>query len=73
MPLPLLGSLLNLDISENDFTKTLEPKDRKSVLHALLEDCLKAAAKDEPLLIVIEDLHWIDALSQNLLGNLRTR
>ena len=63
----MLGSLLNLDIPENDFTKTLEPKDRKSVLHALLEDCLKAAAKDEPLLIVIEDLHWIDSLSQNLL------
>ena len=68
--LPLLGSLLNLDIPENDFTKTLEPKDRKIVLHALLEDCLKAAAKDEPLLIIIEDLHWIDALSGNLLEEL---
>ena len=68
--LPLLGSLLNLDIPENDFTKTLEPKDRKIVLHALLEDCLKAAAKDEPLLIIIEDLHWIDVLSQNLLEEL---
>jgi class 3 adenylate cyclase/tetratricopeptide (TPR) repeat protein len=68
--LPLLGTLLNLDIPENDFTKTLEPKDRKSVLHALLEDCLKAAAKDEPILIIIEDLHWIDALSQNLLEEL---
>jgi hypothetical protein len=39
-------------------------------LHALLEDCLKAAAKDEPLLIVIEDLHWIDALSHDLLEGL---
>ena len=62
--------MLNLEIPENDFTKTLEPKDRKGVLHALLEDCLKAAAQDEPLLIIIEDLHWIDALSHDLLEEL---
>ncbi|MBI3243515.1 MAG: tetratricopeptide repeat protein [Chloroflexi bacterium] len=64
--LPLLGILLNLEIPDNDFTKTLEPKYRQSALRALLEDCLRAAAKDEPLLIVIEDLHWIDALSHDL-------
>ncbi len=68
--LPLLGAMLNLEIPENDFTQTLEPKDRKGVLHALLEDCLKAAAQDEPLLIIIEDLHWIDALSHDLLEEL---
>ncbi len=65
--LPLLGVLLNLDIPDNDFTKFLEPKYRQSALYALLEDCLRAAAKDEPILIVIEDLHWIDALSSDLL------
>jgi class 3 adenylate cyclase/tetratricopeptide (TPR) repeat protein len=68
--LPLLGILLNLEIPDNDFTKTLEPKYKQSVLRALLEDCLRAGAKDEPLLIVIEDLHWIDALSHNLLNEL---
>lgn len=68
--LPLLGPLLNLEIPDNDFTKSLEPKTRQSALRALLEDCLKAAAKDEPLLLVIEDLHWIDALSHDLLEEL---
>jgi class 3 adenylate cyclase/tetratricopeptide (TPR) repeat protein len=68
--LPLLGVLLNLDIPDNDFTKTLEPKYRLSALRALLEDCLRAAAQAEPLLIVIEDLHWIDALSHDLLEEL---
>jgi class 3 adenylate cyclase/predicted ATPase len=67
---PLLSSLLNLAIPDNDFTQTLAPKDRKGALHALLEDYLKAAAQDEPLLIVIEDLHWIDALSYDLLDEL---
>jgi class 3 adenylate cyclase len=68
--LPLLGILLNLDIPDNDFTKTLEPQYRQSVLRVLLEDCLRAAAKDEALLIVIEDLHWIDVLSHDLLEEL---
>jgi predicted ATPase len=68
--LPLLGHMLNLNIPDNDFTKTLEPKDRKGALHALLEDCLKASTRDEPLLLVIEDLHWIDALSHDLLEEL---
>jgi adenylate cyclase len=43
---------------------------RQSALHALLEDCLKAAAKEEPTLIVLEDLHWLDALSHDLLEEL---
>ncbi len=68
--LPLLAPLLNFAIPDNDFTKTLEPKDRKGALHALLADCLKAAAKDEPHVLIIEDLHWIDALSHELLDEL---
>jgi tetratricopeptide (TPR) repeat protein len=68
--LPLLSSVLDLDIPENDFTSNLEPQYRKSALTALFEDCLRAASKDEPLLIVVEDLHWIDALSHDLLEDL---
>jgi AAA ATPase domain/Adenylate and Guanylate cyclase catalytic domain/Tetratricopeptide repeat len=68
--LPLLNILLNLAIPDNEFTQSLEPKYRQSVLYALLEDCLRAAAQEEPLLIVLEDLHWIDALSHDLLEDL---
>jgi predicted ATPase len=68
--MPLLNIVLDLEIPDNDFTTTLEPKYRKSALRALLEDCLRAAAQDEPLLIVIEDMHWIDALSHDLLEEL---
>jgi adenylate cyclase len=65
--LPLLGPTLGLPLPDNDFTRSLDPQTRKSVLHALLEDCLKSAAREEPLLLVFEDLHWIDALSHDLL------
>jgi adenylate cyclase len=65
--MPLLNLLLGVNIPENDFTRALDPKTRQSALHALLEDCLKAAAQDEPLLIILDDVHWIDALSHDLL------
>lgn len=68
--LPLLAPLLGVTIPDNEFTHALEPKIRQSALSALLEDCLKTAAANHPLLIVIEDLHWLDALSHDLLENL---
>jgi class 3 adenylate cyclase/tetratricopeptide (TPR) repeat protein len=68
--MPLLNVVLDLNIPENAFTQNLEPKIRQSALHAMLEDCLKSAAPEEPILIVIEDLHWIDALSHDLLEEL---
>jgi adenylate cyclase len=68
--MPLLNSILEMDIPENDFTNNLEPQYRKSALTALFEDCLRAASKDEPILIVVEDVHWIDTLSHDLLEDL---
>ncbi|HEX2915846.1 MAG TPA: tetratricopeptide repeat protein [Chloroflexia bacterium] len=65
--LPLLGPLLDTPLEENDFSRTLQPKDRRNVLTALLEECLKAAAQEEPVLVVLEDVHWIDPLSHDLL------
>jgi predicted ATPase len=61
-----------LNLPENDFTRNLEPQYRKSTLEALLIDCLRAAAREAQddgsgLLLVLEDLHWIDALSHDLL------
>ncbi len=68
--LPLLGLVLDLALPENEFTRALDPRDRKSALEALLEDYLKSAAQENPLLIVLEDVHWIDPLSHDLLETL---
>lgn len=68
--LPVLTTLLEIEIEDNDFTRNLEPKDRRNVLTVLLEDCLKSAAQEEPHLLVLEDVHWIDPSSQDLLENL---
>ncbi len=70
--LPLLDVLLGVNIPGNAFTKSLDPKTRQSALHALLEDYLKSAARETPLILLLEDLHWIDELSRHLLEGLAT-
>ena len=64
---PLLSAVLNLAIPDNELTLSLEPKIRKASLEALMVDCVLERARREPLLFVIEDMHWIDPLSYDLL------
>lgn len=73
--LPLLGAILDVPIPENDFTRALEPEFRKTVLHALLRDCVEASADEaraqgQAILFVLEDIHWIDPASRELLQEL---
>lgn len=65
--LPLLGGVLNLTLPENATTRTLDAKLRKSSLESLLVECLRHRAERGPLLIVLEDAHWLDPLSRDLL------
>lgn len=65
--LPLLALLLNLPIPDNELTRSLDAKLRKASLEALLVDYLRTRASGTPLLLVLEDCHWIDPLSQDLL------
>ncbi len=76
--LPLLGAVTGLAIPENDLTRNLDARLRKESLEGLLVNCLKAravvagelqeeAAKTQPILLVLEDTHWLDVLSIDLL------
>lgn len=65
--LPLLGPALGLPIPDNDLTYPLDAKIRKSSLEALLVDCVRVRAMETPLFFLIEDSHWIDPLSHDLL------
>ncbi len=70
---PLLGPVLGLLIPENDLTRSLDPKLRKELLETLVVDCIRAGADKTPLLIVLEDRHWIDPLSADLLALVERR
>ena len=65
--LPLLGAVLNLSIPDNDLTRSFDAKLRKTSLESLLIDCLRAHAHIAPMLLVLEDCHWLDPLSHDLL------
>jgi len=61
--LPLLTEVLNLDIPENDFTHNISGELRRNNTFALIEALLRHQAQSQPMLIVLEDLHWADELS----------
>ncbi|MGC1374593.1 MAG: tetratricopeptide repeat protein [Anaerolineales bacterium] len=65
--LPLLGAALNLSIPDNGLTGAMDAKARKTSRESLLVDCLRAGVGDRPLVLILEDAHWIDPLSRDLL------
>ncbi len=65
--LPLLGAVLNIEIPDNTVTQSLDAKLRKTLLEALLLDCLRAETRRAPLMLVLEAGQWLDALSYDLL------
>ncbi len=64
---PLLDAVLGIDIPETELTARLDAKVRKASLEDLLSTCLRSRAAREPLILVLEDCHWIDDLSRDLL------
>lgn len=64
--LPLLGDLLGQPLPETSLTAGLEPRQRREALFALAGEILQAWAARQPLLLVIEDVHWMDEASQAL-------
>ncbi len=65
---PLLETVIGVSIPDNELTASFDPKLRKASLEDLLSRCLVAHAS--PLVIVLEDCHWIDELSKGLLDAL---
>lgn len=63
---PLLEAVLNISLPDNDLTHSLDAKLRKESLEALLLDCLRQLTARTPLLLVLEDCHWLDPLSRDL-------
>ncbi|HET9220962.1 MAG TPA: tetratricopeptide repeat protein [Roseiflexaceae bacterium] len=65
--LALLEPVLGLPLPETELTANMEEKLRKESREALLVDLLQAKASQRPVLLVLEDCHWLDSLSLDLL------
>ena len=48
-------------------TAPMDAKLRKASLEDLLAILLRARSQEEPVILVLEDCHWIDSLSRDLL------
>jgi adenylate cyclase len=64
--LPLLGDLLDLPIPDNATTVAFDPRLRQEALFALAVDLVRACAHAQPVLLLIEDAHWMDEASLGL-------
>ncbi len=64
---PLLAAVLGSDIPDNELTGSFDAKLRKASLEDLLVRFLSARVEREPIVLVLEDCHWIDELSRDLL------
>ncbi len=47
----------------------LDPADRKAEMHRAIAALLKEGAREQPLVLVVEDLHWIDPESADALAS----
>ncbi|MDD2915531.1 MAG: BTAD domain-containing putative transcriptional regulator [Gallionella sp.] len=65
---PLLTQLLSLPLSENHQSTVLTPQKQKEQTIDILLDLLHALAWQQPLLFIVEDLHWIDPSTLELLS-----
>jgi class 3 adenylate cyclase/predicted ATPase len=70
---PILAALLSLPTGDRYRPLQLSPQQQKDAMVAALVDYLMGSARDEPMLIVFEDTHWIDPTSKEVLDLLVDR
>ncbi|MEQ8788512.1 MAG: AAA family ATPase [Pirellulaceae bacterium] len=64
---PLLNAVLPLELPETQTVLDLDARARADNLHELLLRLLERMAEAQPLLILLDDAHWLDSASRRLL------
>ncbi|MEM7035117.1 MAG: adenylate/guanylate cyclase domain-containing protein, partial [Chloroflexota bacterium] len=68
--LPLLQEIMGINIPETAFTESISGELRRDNTFVLIEMLLRQQAMNQPLLILLEDIHWADELSLALAAHL---
>jgi class 3 adenylate cyclase/tetratricopeptide (TPR) repeat protein len=71
--LPLLNIILPISIPENDLTSAMTSEVRGGNIRDLLVRLLQEEASQAPILVTLEDLHWLDSASWTLLSDVFQR
>ena len=69
--LPLINSVLPTDFPDNEWTAPMQGKVRADNTLAFLVSILRAFVAENPLVLVMDDLHWLDTASWSLLTQVR--
>jgi len=67
--LPPFQELLSLNVDDEAFIK-LEPKEKRERAFEAIRNLLIRVSQEKPLILAVEDLHWIDKTSEEFLGYL---
>ncbi|MBW1775090.1 MAG: AAA family ATPase, partial [Deltaproteobacteria bacterium] len=67
--IPAFQSLLSLKVDDEDFSR-LEPKEKREKTFEALRDLIIRVSQERPLVLVVEDLHWMDKTSEEFLDYL---
>ncbi len=65
--IPFFQDLLSLKVNDEDFTK-LEPKKKREKTFEAIRDILVRGSQARPLILTVEDIHWIDKTSEEFLN-----
>jgi class 3 adenylate cyclase len=66
--LPIIGEMLGVSFKETSMTKFLDAKIKKQRIFDITFDFIKFIAKKKSVAIVIEDVHWADGASMELIN-----
>jgi len=64
--LPVFQDFLYLQVDDEDFTK-LEPQQKREKTFETIRDLFIRESQKKPLILAIEDLHWIDKTSEEFI------
>ncbi|PDW02621.1 adenylate/guanylate cyclase domain-containing protein [Candidatus Viridilinea mediisalina] len=67
---PLLSDALGLPLEDSQLTDALTPQQRHDRLQELIIALFVGAANEEALLLLLEDIHWADLPTQEVLAQL---
>jgi class 3 adenylate cyclase/tetratricopeptide (TPR) repeat protein len=70
---PLLNALLSLSIPDTDLTRSFTEETRRHHLFDLIADVLAATAMNSPVAVFLDDVHWADQSSLQLLSHVSNR
>jgi class 3 adenylate cyclase/tetratricopeptide (TPR) repeat protein len=66
----LLASMLSIPVPASDVLADLSPDVRRQKTLAAMLDLCRRSSREFPVLLVIEDLHWVDPTTMDLIGML---